>query len=143
MKVQSLVNAYYQHLDYYYFSIVQALQNSKNFNHLLLNKSLLKVCNDKATTTESCCFVFINANFEFTRVHLCYIFWSGSSYTKNLPKVNRKEIIVASPSTTLTSLLQNLERIQPSYFQLYLTVWQSSFCIETCSKWAFRTVAQL
>ena len=44
MKVQSLVNAYYQHLDcYYYFSIVRALQN---FSHFLFIKSLLKVCYD-------------------------------------------------------------------------------------------------
>ena len=39
-----------------------------------------------------------NANFEFTRVPLCYIVWSGNTYAKNLPKVNGKEFMVAFPS---------------------------------------------
>ena len=42
----NLVNVYYQRLDYcYYFSVLRPLQSSKNFSHLFLNKSLLKVCN--------------------------------------------------------------------------------------------------
>ena len=87
------------------FFIVRTLQNSKNFSHLLITKSSLKVCNDQATTARSCCFGFFNANFELTHVHCWYIFWSGSSYAKNLPKVNGREIIVASPSAALRSFL--------------------------------------
>ena len=71
----------------------------------------------------SCCFGFFNANFELTRVHYCYIFWSGSSYAKNLPKVIEKEIMVASPSAALSSFLQNLERILASCRQLYNIVY--------------------
>ena len=135
--------AYYQCLDYYYhFSIVRVLQNSKNFSQLFFNKSLLKVCNDWATTARSCCFGFFNSNFELTRVHLCYIFWCGSSDTKNLPKVNIKEIMVASPSAALSSFLQNLERILASCSQLYINYLASLLFIETCSKWAFKAVAQ-
>ena len=120
MKVQSLDNAYYQRLDYYYyyFHILRALQNSKNFSHLLFNKSSLKVCNDQATTTRFCYFGFSNASFELTRVHLCYIFWSGSSYSQNLPKVNGKETLMVPPSTTLSSFQQNLQRILASCSQL-------------------------
>ena len=121
IKILSLVNAYYQRLDfYYYFSIVRALQNSKNFSNLLLTQSSLKVCNDQATTARSCCFGFFNANFELTRVHYCYIFWSGSLFAKNLPKVNGRKIIVASPSAALRSFLQNLERILAYCSQLYI-----------------------
>ena len=59
------------------------------------------MCNDKARTAQSCCFGFFNADFKLTLVHLRYVFWSGSLYARNLPKVNGKEIIVTSPSTSL------------------------------------------
>ena len=84
---------------------MRVLQNSNNFSHLLFNKSLLKVCNDKTTTAQSCCFGFFNADFQLTRVRLYYIFWPENSYAKNLPNMNGKEIIVASPSATLSSFL--------------------------------------
>ena len=145
MKVQRLVNAYYQRLDHYYnyyFSIVRASQNSKNFSHLLLNKSLFKVYNDQATTAQSCYFGFFNTNLELTRVHLCYIFRSGCSYAKNLPNVNGKEIMVASPPASLISFLQNLERILASCSQLYINCLAILLFIKTCSKQAFKTVAQ-
>ena len=74
MKILSLVNAYYQRLDFYYFSIVRALQNSNSFSHLLFTKSLLKVCNDQATTRWSCYFRFFNANFELTWCSLLLYF---------------------------------------------------------------------
>ena len=91
MKVQSPVNAYYQRLDfYYYFSFVRASQNIKNFSYLLFTKRLLRVCNDEATTAWSCCFDFFNANFDLSRVHCCYILWSGSLYVKNLPNCQWK-----------------------------------------------------
>ena len=142
MKILSLVNAYYQRLDFYYFSIVRALQNSKNFSHLLFTKSLLKVCNDQATTRWSCYFGFFNANFELTGVHYCYIFWSRSSYAWNLPKVSGREIMVASPSAALISFLQNLERILGYCIQLYINCLAILLFTETCSKQAFKTVAQ-
>ena len=144
MKVQSLVNAYYQGLDYhyYYFSIVRALQNSKNFSHSFFNKSLLKVCNNKATTTQSCCFGFFNANFELTRVRLCCIFWSGISNARNLPKVNGKEMIVVSASAGLRSFLQNLERILASCSQLYINCLAILLLYTNPLKQAFKTVAQ-
>ena len=141
MKVQSLVNAYYQHLDYY-FSIVRALQNTENFRHLLFTKSLLKVCNDQATTVWSCCFGFFNVNFELTRVRYCYIFWSGSSYVKTLPIANGKEIIVVSLSAVLISFLQNLERILASCNQLYINCLVILLFVETCSKQAIMAISQ-
>ena len=143
IKILSLVSAHYQRLDfYYYFSIVQALQNSKNFSYLLFTKSSLRVCNDQTTTARSCCFGFFNANSELICVHYCYIFWSGSSYAKNLPKVNGREIIVTSPSTALRSFLQNLERILACCSQLYINCLAILRFTETCSKQAFKTVAQ-
>lgn len=81
---------------------------------------MLKVCSDQPTTAGSCCFGFFNASFEFTHVHLCYSFWPGSLYTKNLHKVNGKKIMVVSPSTALSSFLQNFERILASCTQLYI-----------------------
>ena len=73
--------------------------------YLLFTKSSLKVCNDQATTARSCCLGYFSANFELTRVHYCYIFWSGSLNAKNLPKVNGREIMMASPSAALRSFL--------------------------------------
>ena len=127
MKVQSLVNAYSQHLDYY-FSIVRALQNTENFRHLLFTKSLLKVCNDQATTVWSCCFGFFNVNFELTRVRYCYIFWSGSSYVKTLPIANGKEIMVVSLSASCN--------------QLYISCLVILLFVETCSKQAIMAISQ-
>ena len=143
MKILSLVNTHYQRLDfYYYFSIVRALQNSKNSSHLLFTKSLLKVCNDQAMTARSCCFTFLNTNFELTSVHYCYIVWSGSSHAKNLPKVNGREIVVVSPVTALGSFLQNLKRILAYCSQLYINCLAILLFTETCSKQPFQTVAQ-
>ena len=142
MKVQSLVNAYYYHLDcYYYFSIIRTLQNSKNFSYLLFTQSFLKVCNDQATAAQSCCFDFFNANFELTRVHYCYTFQSGSSYARNLPKVNGKEIMVASSFAAFSSFLQNLERIIASCSQLYINCQVILLFKKTYTKQAFKTVA--
>ena len=96
MTVQGPDNTCYQRLGYHYhFSIVQALQNSKNFDYLLFNKSLLKVCNVDTATVQSRYFGFFNANFELTHVHLCHIFWFGNLYAKCLSKVNGRDIIVA------------------------------------------------
>ena len=135
MKVLSLVNAYCCFLDYYYyyFSIVQALQNSQNFSNLLSNKSLLKVCNEKAATSRSCCFRFRNASFGLNCVHSCYIFWSGSSYVKNLPNSNGNEIRVASPSAVLSSFLHNLETILARCSQLYINCFATLLFIDGCT----------
>ena len=103
---------------------------------------MLKVCSDQPTTAGSCCFGFFNASFELTRVHSCNIFRSGSSYAKNLPKFNGKEIMVASPSAALSFFLQNLERILANCSQLYINCLAISLFIEICSKRAFKVVAQ-
>ena len=135
MKVQSPVNAYYQRLDfYYYFSFVQASQNIKNFSYLLFTKRLLRVCNDEATTAWSCCFDFFNANFDLSRVHCCYILWSGSSYVKNLPNCQWKRNYCCVSLHCLSSFLQNLKRILASYSQLYINCLTILLFIETCSK---------
>ena len=130
-------------------------ESSKSSQRILLAFGLVcNVCNDQATTARSCYFGFFNTNFELTRFHVCYMFWSGSSYAKNLPKVNRKEImanlpkvnrkeiIVASPSAALSSYLQNVERILASCCHLYINCLAIILFIETCSKLAFKTVAQ-
>ena len=118
-------------------------ESSKSRQRILLAFGLVcNVCNDQATTARSCYFGFFNTNFELTRVHLCYMFWSGSSYAKNLPKVNRKKIMVASPFAALSSYLQNVERILASCCHLYINCLAILLFIETCSKLAFKTVVQ-
>ena len=67
-----------------------------------------------------CCFGFFYTNCKLTCVHLCYIFWSGSSYAKNLPKFNGKEITVLPPSAALSSFLSNFERILANCRQSYI-----------------------
>ena len=88
----------------------------------------------KCAMIRPCCFGFFNANFELTGVHYCYIFWSRSSYARNLPKVSGREIMVASPFADLSSFLQNLERILGYCIQLYINCLAILLFTETCSK---------
>ena len=140
MKVQCPVNAYYQRLDYY-FSVVWALQNIKNFVHLLVNKSLLKVCNDEAATAQFCCFSFFSTNFELTHVQLFHIIFYGSLYANSLPKVIGEGIIAVSFSATLSFFWQNLELILVSYSHLYNNILAILFVYRHL-KWAFKTISQ-
>ena len=106
MKVQILVNVYYQRLDYF-FSIVTALQNSKRFSHLLLNKSLLKVCNNEATPVQSCCFNLLQWGGHCSGVFLCGFNFLSVEFGQNFDQLQSVVHKLFGYFTFIQKLAQN------------------------------------